>query len=492
MSIDSLRVAILRAKLNGEDRWERELRTLLNKKTSCKERIARAIIGIFAKYVGNRKTCASFARDMNTFATCDEDELPRALQIIRDLLAVNWAPFLCAWHQSSASASAPRTITKDMILGGDISILSCYGDIVEEMLAQYEALHELRDLPHWIKECEEMREFIVLSLLRTCDPVIGTPIDIRRKMQCTRGMCIPQPLVAIKDCQRNTLVDIELLLIRACEYSMYAAGPRAAAGRLVDENRARLRIASRAEEDAARAEMHLAPLFIGANLPVIEKDNISTIAILRDNIHIGFDGVRRVIISSYDDEKIVRASLSLALLARAAKVPRNNGEVTVVWRDGYIIVNECNMRDIPSKIPRPEHVLHMWRDRTDLVRAYIMNCMWRFVMNFPGRSASECILAIDEQIYAYNEHKISDSRRNDSSVHSSIAEEFARDIDFYRGVAQKWVAFFAHLANNEYAIADEERSIQCGITCAQLNECAKRAAKICECWTGKLKNDVKI
>ena len=476
-------------------------------------------------------------------------------RILRSLLDINeWIPFLGAWRLHVLPAPRPCESICTMITKCNYDALHFISPCDEnrreyvieliEYMWRYPALSgtakEIRKLIYWTDEepvLSNMLRFAMFHIISLLDPrprsrpknnrsqspsSPKTPDEVQISHARTLSAHHSQEnetAPSLRDAM-NARGAMNCIICQSVTQFRSAISNGALVEYLVNQARSCIGDISLSEERTLAHEITQSPLFCSTSsmcqnglgirqrridgslrgpIDDIPKESWNIIAQLRKNICIGFDGTHRVIITGPLKWQRILSSINIARIARLLEVPRDNAPMRFATEndspnteDIFSVCDAC-IESIPEKIPRPPDIINMLRDNVDQLRAFITNCMWRFVMNFRGSSSADILVVNgaagnDYCIFGYNECEIGATSREISSAHRKVLEVFARDIDFYKAIACKWAITLRDLATFECAICAKipMRAQMTGIDHALLSQCAGRASIIADVWLYQL------
>lgn len=564
--LNSFRAAFLRAHVDrihsgrANESLIQEYEALMAKlcastRPATREDIIACITNLFLEYVGIYPLWSSVSRDLASITTLKGDaRLGACLRLLRVFYAIDaWSPFLSLWRFFAPSADGAPAISDqnigEMIIRGDYNVLLYVCDdsetaniaLIAELMSfarkQGRHVEEVCDMIRYTSSTAQVMpnlvRFVILTLLNMFDPRPRPPLQPRgRRMestiQQTKSLTVPEM------CPWND-PEIELDVLRMTCYvasqssvQLRAIAPSRVVAPLEDSARRCIGDISLSEETMLATELAKSPLFAEDQIPVALQP-IKILAQLRADTFVGFDGTRRIIINGPMDDARARTCVNIARLARELGIPRENANPRCIAIQGawtvapkapavaerpltLFFVFDASIEALPEKMPRPAEVVKTLRAVPVLLRKYVANCMWRFVMNFPGRSASADILVADRgmNIFGYNEVEIGQGARERATAHNDVLLAFANDHVFYERLAMRWAVQLRHIAlvecaacstcsacpanpvlplrgNAPPALASRPRVELTGISHAALSQCAGRAATIGDIWLSQLK-----
>jgi hypothetical protein len=455
-------------------------------------------MNIFLENVGVYKLWEPVTRDLQTIlvARANEDRAEMVMRVLEMMCAEReWMPIIGAWRMFTHHSARDDDV-EELLRVSDYRALDYVTDVAR-IVARLHAYCKCREMARNMQELVQwsdkepvatnLARFAIFTVLRISDP--------RPHLLPARDTSEPPPELPKTANKRELMCRI----ICQCARAIRATIPEQVANDLIERARACAGcVVDNAEERAIARVSAGSALFCDPKLSAVDAARWLIRAQLRADTFIGFNGTRTVILEGPITEDIARRTLNIARIARALDIPRDDGAFMCARVSTLLYIAHVapGMGDIPATILRPVDIVRNFTQ--DALRAYITNCMWRFVMNFAG-SASADILALagDEKqdlrarIFSYNEREIGASARAIALVHRAILCAFARDSAYYMPIARNWASLLRQLARVECAICshDSARTSMTRIDYALLSQCAGRAEIVCGEWMRQLKNN---
>jgi hypothetical protein len=484
--------------------------------------VAQCAMNIFLEYVGAHRIWRDIARSLTVLRDTKESvrkaNVPEGnsaadicARVFNSMLeADDWFPFVCAANKArdgvgeESSRDRSSRELRAALIRGDFSILLKPCAITPDNIAQIAAV--LRQYP---SQEALMSDIVELPALEWMSESTKANARLFAAACAFRVFSLRDParVFAEQEKRHHLLLDDNpsasvLACHVICQSSEYlrAAIPHSIIDTVIDESRAVIGDVSMMEEAALVRALDDSPLYHLEDAPVAQRTSWKVMAQLRENTFIGFNGDKRIIVCGPIKPGSERAVINIARIARLLAVPRDNGELlcysSYEQTSATFAIFDAPIASIPQRIPRPADIVRALRTNEGAMRPYIVNCMWRFVMDFPGKSASADILVVaPASIFAYNELAIGSDTRNGSEsfatkvgrVHKAVLEVFSRDVAYYEKIARDWSTALARIAGIECAgLKYCDRCARTGIDHALLSQCAGRAAILCETWMSRL------
>lgn len=457
---------------------------------------------------------------LNTVTIIDELLTPETqndptyeFALIRKLLVhwnnqIQWLPFLHAWNQIS---SATGSVTSDLISlidHGDFTAINC-ADIhiicahVRAKVPQIEPFfHEFARIGKLIPGVSQcLAQFAALIALRIFDPAHpdfvrgllnahASPIDV-----VYLNPSIPaQPPQLCAD--GASLSRATCILIALSIEPIQSVAPKIITDPLINMARASIGDISLTDERLLTRALIYSPLITTQIITTEKVTEMRPIVQLCRGNFIGFDGSKYIIACGPLDHQHARLCLNIERIGRRLGVSRNNGPSRVLEcpSKSLFYVFDAPMETIPDKQVRPAEMFGLVRNDRNARNTLVLNCLWRFIMNLPGSSASANILMIpsrdrehSSRIFSYNESAI--SRQEMKAVHHAILELFAQELTSYGPIIQSWIAMLREITDIECATCAKipNRAQLTGIDHTVLSKCTARATLVTDIWINQLK-----
>lgn len=459
---------------------------------------------------------------LNTVAIIDEllipetqNDLTYEFALIRKLLVywnnqIKWLPFLHAWNQMSKSIDSATSDLISLIDHGDFTAINC-ADIrticahIRAKVPQIEPFfHEFARIGKLIPGASQcLAQFAALLALRIFDPAQpdfvrgllnarASPIDV-----VYLNPNIPtQPPSSQLSQSWASLSRATCILIALSIEPIQSVAPKIITDPLINMARASIGDISLTDERLLTRALIYSPL-ITTQIITTEKvaEMRPVVQLCRGNF-IGFDGSKYIIACGPLDHQRARLCLNIERIGRRLGVSRSNGSSRVLEcpSKSLFYVFDAPMETIPDKQMRPAEMFGLVRNDKNARNTLVLNCLWRFIMNLPGSSASANILMIPSRdrecspcIFSYNESAI--SRKEMKAVHHVILELFMQDLTSYGPIIQSWITILREITDIECATCAKipNRAQLTGIDHTVLSKCTARATLVTDIWINQLK-----
>jgi hypothetical protein len=251
---------------------------------------------------------------------------------------------------------------------------------------------------------------------------------------------------------------------------------------------------------------------------VLQMENMTRIATLRVGTNICFNKIDKKYFVVHGPLSIddARKYVNICNIARFLLVPRSNDSICIARNMGdetlfiamhlpyminLAIMDEPNLLEAIDLMTDPHIILtrintlrctlQMGNVFVGAKRAYVLNCLWHFIMNISvcGSVSTDIMVSREGRIFSFNEyphHANAEYIHGARIAHSDVMDEFMSDIIFYSTITHKWSQKLCELAKIEATAVNSQkwqtRANDTGITAQYLFQCADRATFCPQIW----------